>query len=455
MSERSCLMIVLAAGEGTRMKSALPKVLHQVGGLPMVAHVLSAAQAAGATRLAAVVGPDAAAVTETVRRHAPGAAIFEQRDRLGTAHAVLQARAVLEEPADDVIVLFSDTPLVRPDTLARVRARLASGADVVVLGFEAANPHGYGRLIERDGALLAIREEKDATEAERQVRFCNSGIMAFRGADVLAILGAIGNANAKGEFYLTDAVEIARARGLCAVAERGEEREFLGVNDRAQLAACEAVFQERMRAAAMAAGVTLVAPATVFFSHDTVLGRDVVVEPNVVFGPGVRIEDGVTIRAFCHFEGAVVRAGASVGPYARLRPKADIGEGAHIGNFVEVKKAVIGRGAKANHLTYIGDARVGAGTNIGAGTITCNYDGYEKHQTDIGANVFVGSNTALVAPVQVGNGASIAAGSVITRNVPADALAITRPELQVRDGWAARYRDIKQAKKKAKVKTGT
>ncbi|MBL8574758.1 MAG: bifunctional UDP-N-acetylglucosamine diphosphorylase/glucosamine-1-phosphate N-acetyltransferase GlmU, partial [Hyphomicrobiaceae bacterium] len=419
MTERSCLMIVLAAGEGTRMRSALPKVLHQVGGLPMVGHVVRTARAAGASRLAAVVGPNADAVAATVTRFAPDASVFEQRDRLGTAHAVLQARAALAEPADDVLVLFSDTPLVRPETLARVRARLADGADIVVLGFEAENPHGYGRLLERDGRLVAIREEKDASDEERKVRFSNSGIMAFRGAHALSIIESIGNANAKGEYYLTDAIEIAHARGLVAVAERGEEREFLGVNDRSQLAICEAVFQDRMRAAAMAAGVTLMSPSTVFFSYDTELGRDVVVEPNVVFAPGVKVEANVQIRAFCHLEGALVRSGATVGPYARLRPKADIGEGAHIGNFVEIKAARIETGAKVNHLTYIGDARVGAKANIGAGTITCNYDGFGKYHTDIGAGAFIGSNSSLVAPVSIGDGAIVGAGSVVTTDVEA------------------------------------
>ena len=450
MADRSCLMIVLAAGEGTRMKSSTPKVLHEIAGRPMVAHVLAAATAAGAGALAAVIGPGMAAVERVVRAAAPNAAVFVQEERLGTAHAVLRARAALETGADDVVVLYGDTPLVTPATLGRVRAELAAGADVVVLGFHADDPTGYGRLLTDGDRLVAIREHKDATEAERAVRFCNSGIMAFRGAGLLPILDAIGNANAKGEFYLTDAVEIAVAHGLRAVAVEGPADEFLGVNDRAQLAACEAVFQTRARAHAMAEGVTLIAPETVFFAYDTVVGRDVVIEPNVVFGPGVTVEPGARLRAFSHIEGARIAPGAIVGPYSRLRPGADIGPDAHVGNFVEVKNGRIGAGAKVNHLTYIGDAVIGAKSNIGAGTITCNYDGFGKYLTEIGAGAFVGSNSSLVAPVKIGDGAFIGSGSVVTDDVPADALAVGRGRQVVKEGWAAAFRAAKAAEKAKK-----
>lgn len=453
MAERTCLVVVLAAGEGTRMRSSKPKVLHMVGGRPMVCHASAAALRAGATNLAAVIGPDAVEVARAVRTVAPEAEIFEQRDRLGTAHAVLQARAALERGADDVLIVFGDTPLVRPETLSRVRIRLADNADVVVLGFQTDEPTGYGRLLVRDGQLIAIREERDASDEERRVTFCNAGIMAFRGEHVLELLNSIGNANAKGEYYLTDAVEIARARGLVVVAEVGEESEFLGVNTRAQLAQCEAVFQDRMRRAALAAGVTLVAPETVTFAHDTVLAADVTVEPNVVFASGVMVESGATIRAFSHLEGAVVRAGAIVGPYARLRPGADIGPDAHIGNFVEVKAARVDAGAKVNHLTYIGDATVGAKANIGAGTITCNYDGFGKYQTVIGAGAFIGSNSSLVAPVTIGAGAIIGAGSVISADVPADAVAITRAPQESKLGRAPTLRAKYKARKDAAAKS--
>ncbi|MDR3494957.1 MAG: bifunctional UDP-N-acetylglucosamine diphosphorylase/glucosamine-1-phosphate N-acetyltransferase GlmU [Ancalomicrobiaceae bacterium] len=426
MTDRTSLMIVLAAGEGTRMKSATPKVLHEVAGQPLVAHAVAAALAAGADRLAVVIGPGRDDVAKAVARLAPEVTVFTQGERLGTAHAVLAAREALTQPADDVIVLYGDTPLVRPETLKRVRAELAAGADVVVLGFEADSPTGYGRLLIQNGKLAAIREERDATPDEKAIRLCNSGIMGFTGRNVLSLLDTIGNDNAKGEYYLTDAVEIALMLGLKATVVAGEEEEFRGVNDRAQLADCEAIWQARRRREMLTRGVTLTAPDTVFFAYDTEIAPDVVIEPNVVFGPGVRIESWARIRAFSHLEGAVVRSGALVGPYARLRPGADIGSEAHIGNFVEVKNGHIEAGAKVNHLSYIGDARVGAKTNIGAGTITCNYDGFGKYRTDIGANAFIGSNSSLVAPVAIGDGAYVGSGSVVTEDVPADALAIGR-----------------------------
>ena len=447
MSERSCLMIVLAAGEGTRMKSATPKVLHEVAGRPIVAHAVATALSAGGSRLAVVVGPGREDVASAARKVAAEASVFVQSDRLGTAHAVLQAREALLQSADDVVILYGDTPLVTTATLDRVRQRLAEASDVVVLGFEAVNPTGYGRLLMQNDKLIAIREEKDATPQERAVTLCNSGIMGFRGVSILSILEAIGNANAKGEYYLTDAVEVATARGLVASVVQGDEAEFLGVNDRGQLAICEATFQARRRAAAMAEGVTLVAPETVFFAYDTVIERDVTIEPNVVFGPAVTVETGARIRAFSHLEGAIVRSGAIVGPYARLRPGARIGRDAHVGNFVEIKNAVIEDGAKANHLTYIGDARVGAKANIGAGTITCNYDGFGKYHTDIGAGAFIGSNSSLVAPVTIADGAYVGSGSVITADVPADALAVARGRQAVKPGWAAEFRARMKAKK--------
>ncbi len=438
--QRTCLAIVLAAGEGTRMKSGMPKVMHKVAGRSMLAHVLAAVESAGAQRIAVVVGPGREDVAEAARRAVPGVIVFVQEERLGTAHAVLAARASLEEPADDVIVAYADTPLIVPDTFVALRAPLATGVSVVALGFEARDPSGYGRLLVSDGRLEAIREEKDASEAERAVRLCNAGLMAFSGKDILPILDAIDNTNAKSEFYLTDAVEIAVARGLSTCVVEAPEIEVQGVNDRIQLAAAEKIIQRRMRDAAMREGVTLLDPDSVHFSFDTILGRDVTVEPHVFFGPGVTIEDGATIHAFSHLEGAVVRSGASVGPYARLRPGAVIGRKAKVGNFVEIKNAGIDEGAKVSHLSYIGDASIGAGANIGAGTITCNYDGIAKHHTVIGAHAFIGSNSALVAPVTIGAGAFVASGSVVTDDVPADALAVARGRQANKDNWAAEFR---------------
>jgi bifunctional UDP-N-acetylglucosamine pyrophosphorylase/glucosamine-1-phosphate N-acetyltransferase len=431
---------VLAAGEGTRMRTSLPKALHAIGGRTLLEHVLTAA---ACDEIAIVVGPDHGAIEAAAKKIAPRAQIFEQRERLGTAHAVLAAKAALAKKADDILVMFADTPLVRPETLAQLRAALAGGAAVAVLGFKPADPTGYGRLVMSGDELTAIREERDASADERTIGFVNGGLMALAGQHALAILERIGNANAKGEYYLTDAVAIARDMGLKAVAIETGEDDVLGINTKAQLAQAEAVLQTRLRTTAMDAGVTMVAPETVFLSADTKFGKDVTIEPNVVFGPGVTVDDGAVIRSFSHLEGAHVGKGARVGPYARLRPGADLGEDVHIGNFVEVKAAKIEAGAKANHLSYIGDARVGAGANIGAGTITCNYDGVAKHHTDIGAGAFIGSNSALVAPVKIGDGAYIGSGSVVTNDVPADALAIARAEQTVKEGWAKRLRQIK------------
>ena len=442
MTERSCLAIVLAAGEGTRMRSRLPKVLHRVGGRTMIARVLDAATTSGA-RVAVVRGPDHGAVEAEARRVAPEAAFFTQTERRGTAHAVLAAREAIAKGADDMLVLFGDTPLVRPQVLAALRDAIAKGASVAVLGFRPASPAGYGRLIVEGGELIDIREEKDASAAELAIALCNGGLMALDGRQALHILDKIDDANAKKEFYLTRAVAIARQMGLKAIAIDAEEDDVRGINTKAQLAETEAILQQKLRAAAMEAGVTLVAPETVFLSEDTRFGADVTVEPYVVFGAGVRVDDGATIRAFSHLEGAHVGKGARVGPYARLRPGAELGQDVHIGNFVEVKAATVEDGAKANHLSYIGDARVGAGANVGAGTITCNYDGVAKHKTDIGAGAFVGSNSSLVAPVRIGDGAYVGSGSVVTKDVPADSLALGRAQQTVKEGWVKRLRELK------------
>jgi bifunctional UDP-N-acetylglucosamine pyrophosphorylase / glucosamine-1-phosphate N-acetyltransferase len=448
MSDRTCLAIVLAAGEGTRMRSARPKVLHTVAGRSLLAHVLAAIADTGVAATAVVVGPGQDDVAAEARKVLPAVECFVQHERRGTAHAVLAARAALERRPDDILIVYGDTPLLRPQTLERLRAPLASGATVAVLGFRPADPAGYGRLIVNDGELLAIREEADASAAERAIGLCNGGIMALAGAAALAILDRIGNANRKGEFYLTDAVEIARGMKLDTVAVEVEEDEVRGINTKSQLAEAEEVAQQRLRAAALEAGVTLIAPDTVFLSADTKFGKDVTVEPYVVFGERVTIEDGAIIRSFSHLAGAHVGKATTIGPFARLRPGTRLGDGARIGNFVETKEAVIEAGAKANHLSYIGNAFVGAGANIGAGTITCNYDGADKHKTDIGAGAFIGSNTALVAPVVIGEGAYVGSGSVVTQNVPAHALALARARQVIKEGWAKRLQALKALGKK-------
>jgi bifunctional UDP-N-acetylglucosamine pyrophosphorylase/glucosamine-1-phosphate N-acetyltransferase len=446
-------VIVLAAGKGTRMKSALPKVMHKVGGRPMLAHVLEAGKALGAKRAVVVHGPDMMEVQALARSVMPDCIFAEQRERLGTGHAVSMAKVALADFKGVVLTMWGDAPLVKPGTLQGLAAKLGPKYKMAVLAFEAANPFGYGRLIAKGKDLVDIREELDASPQERKIRLCNSGYIAIDNDLLWRIVPKLSNKNAKGEYYLTDLVKLANKAKTKVAYAVCPESEVAGINDRVQLAGVERQFQQQARRAAMLEGATLIDPETVHFSFDTKLGEDVTVEPNVVFGPGVTIGNNVEILAFSHLEGATVADGARIGPYARLRPGAEIGVEAHIGNFVEVKKAVIGKGAKANHLSYIGDAKVGPKTNIGAGAITCNYDGYEKHLTDIGANVFVGSNTAMVAPVKIGDGASIAAGSVITRDIPADALAMTRPDLELRAGWAARYRDIKSARKAARSKS--
>ena len=425
------------------MQSQTPKALHPLAGRSLLAHVMNAASSAGTDNLAVVVGPTHEAVAAEARKFASSVQIFEQHERRGTAHAVLSARKVIAEGADDILVMFADTPLVRCEALSKMRAALAGGAAVVVLGFKPADPEGYGRLVMQGGELIAIREERDATPEERKIGLCNGGLMALAGQQALEILTRIGNANTKGEYYLTDAVAIARDMGLKAVAIETPEDDVRGINTQMQLAEAEAVLQQRLRLAALQAGVTMIAPQTVYLSADTKLGKDVTIEPNVVFGPGVTVEDGATIRSFSHLEGAHVGKGARVGPFARLRPGAELGKDVHIGNFVEVKEASIEAGAKANHLAYIGDARVGEGANVGAGTITCNYDGVAKHRTDIGKGAFIGSNSALVAPVRIGDGAYIGTGTVVTKDVPAGALAIARAKQAVKEGWAKRLRQVK------------
>jgi bifunctional UDP-N-acetylglucosamine pyrophosphorylase/glucosamine-1-phosphate N-acetyltransferase len=437
---RRCLTIVLAAGEGVRMRSARPKVLHELAGRSMLTHTLSTILEGAMGDVAVVVGSDGDAVAAAALKAAPQAKITIQAQRRGTADAVLAARDQIERGYDDILVVYADIPLIEASTLTAMRTELASGAEVVVLGFEAADPTGYGRLIERKGRLIAIREEKDASAEERASRLCNAGPIAFSGAEALNFLDAVTPYNAQNEYYLTDIVEIANARGLVAQALIAKENEVMGVNDRAQLAAAEAALQHRLRRRAMVAGATLTAPETVFLSFDARIGRDVLIEPHVVIGPGCNIEDGAVIRAFSHLEGARVAGGAIVGPFARLRPGADIAAKARIGNFVEIKQSEIEEGAKVNHLTYIGDARVGANANIGAGTITCNYDGFAKHRTDIGAGAFIGSNSALVAPVTIGDGAYIGSGSVITKPVEADALAVARGRQETKAGWANAFR---------------
>ncbi len=445
------LSIILAAGEGTRMQSAIPKVLHPVGGLPVVSHVLRTAKAAG-SRIALVVGPNHEAVEAAVTRFEAGAHISRQLERLGTAHAVQQARAAYEAATGHVLVLYADTPLVSGATLAAIVERLDGGADMVVVGFRPNDPTGYGRLLTSGDQVAAIREHKDASEEERQIGLCNSGIIGFRGDTLRSVIDRIGNQNAKGEYYLTDAVELAAGDGKRIDFIEADAGQLVGVDNRVKLAEAEATFQAFKRREAMEAGVTLRDPASVWFSWDTEIGRDVTIFPNVVFGPGVKIADNVEIRAFCDIEDAVIGEGASIGPFARIRGGAELGRDVHLGNFVEVKKSRIGAGTKAGHLSYLGDAEIGSKTNIGAGTITCNYDGVNKDKTIIGDNVFIGSNASLVAPLTIGDNAYTASGSVITEDVPPDALAIGRARQENKPGYAPKLKERALAKKAAKGK---
>jgi bifunctional UDP-N-acetylglucosamine pyrophosphorylase/glucosamine-1-phosphate N-acetyltransferase len=450
MTARSSLTVVLAAGEGTRMRSSLPKVLHPVANQSLLAHVLRAAPSGPRSRLAVVIGPDHQAVAEEARKIRPDTETFVQRERLGTAHAVLAARQAIAYGADDLLVAFGDTPLISAETFERLRAPLKNGAALTVLGFRAADPTGYGRLLMQGDQLVAIREHADATAGERKVTLCNAGVMAFDGKTALKILDRIGNTNSKGEYYLVDAVTIVRDMGLEAVVIETNEDEVRGINTKAQLAEAEAVMQVRLRKAAMEAGVTLIGPETIYLAADTIFGKDVTIEPFVVIGPGVSIADGAVIHSFSHIVQSSIGKNTSVGPYARLRPGTSLGDGARIGNFVETKAATLEAGVKVNHLSYIGDAEVGANSNIGAGTITCNYDGFFKHKTIIGAGAFVGTNSSLVAPVKIGAGAYIGSGSVITKDVPDDAMAVERSQQSTREGGAKRYREIKTRQKNMK-----
>jgi bifunctional UDP-N-acetylglucosamine pyrophosphorylase/glucosamine-1-phosphate N-acetyltransferase len=449
MSNRPVAAVILAAGMGTRMKSALPKVLHPVAGLPMVNHIQKALQPLSPALTVVVTSPG----QDDVRAAVAPAETAVQEEALGTGHAVLAARQQLEGFDGTVLVLFGDTPLLRTETI-QAMADAMEGEEqpaIAVLGFRPDDPTLYGRLVTDDeDRLEAIVEHRDCNEEQLEIGFCNAGIMGLDGRTALQFLDRISNDNSKGEYYLTDIVAIARAAGRTCVTVEGDPEEVMGVDHRGKLALAEAVAQRRLRDAAMAGGATLVAPETVWFTHDTEIGQDVTIEPHVVFGPGVKVHDNVHIKAFSHLEGAEVHPEASVGPYTRLRPGADVREGVKIGNFVEVKKAVLEEGAKVSHLTYIGDARVGAHANIGAGTITCNYDGFFKYHTDIGAGAFIGSNTALVAPVKIGDGAIVGAGSTIAKDVPADELALTRASQTGKDGWAARFRKVQTEKKSKK-----
>ncbi|SCA58287.1 fused N-acetyl glucosamine-1-phosphate uridyltransferase; glucosamine-1-phosphate acetyl transferase [Candidatus Terasakiella magnetica] len=445
MTSSKSAAIVLAAGLGTRMKSTKPKVMHPLAGRPMVNHVIANLQTAGVEEIIAVIGPDMPALEKAVAPHKTAV----QVDRLGTGHAVLAAKDVVAGDEDNVIIAFGDTPLISPDTFSRmIEARAQS--DVVVLGFRPDHPGAYGRLVvDEANALQAIVEFKDATEEQRAITLCNSGVMCVNGQKLFGLLDAITNDNAAGEYYLTDIVALARQEGLsCSVVE-GEEEELLGVNSRVELARAEAIVQDQLRHKAMVNGATLLDPATTYFSYDTELGKDVVIEPNVFFGPRVKVNDFVTVKAFSHLEECNVGRGVVMGPYARLRPGADLKDGVKVGNFVEIKKALIEEGAKVNHLSYIGDARVGPGANIGAGTITCNYDGYFKYHTDIGAEAFIGSNTALVAPVRIGDGANVGAGSTIAKDVKSGDLGLTRAPQKSFAKWAEKFRS-RQAAAKAK-----
>lgn len=439
--------IVLAAGLGTRMKSAQPKVLHPLGGRPMVNHVIATLQDAGIQQIVPVIGPDMDALAQAVAPHQT----VTQVDRLGTGHAVMAARPLLQDFTGTVLIAFGDTPLITTDTFMRMQAA-AQDHDVVVLGFRPLDPAAYGRLIVDDSnSLQAIVEFKDATDEERAVTLCNSGVMCVSGAHLFPLLDQINNDNAAGEYYLTDIVALARQAGLSCTVVEGAEDELLGVNSRVELARAEGLYQDRLRHQAMVNGATLLDPQTTHFSYDTQLGRDVVIEPNVFFGPRVVVGDNVHIKAFSHFEEAEIGAHGIIGPYARLRPGTQLEDHVKVGNFVELKKTHVAAGAKVNHLSYIGDAHVGAEANIGAGTITCNYDGYLKHQTTIGAGAFIGSNSALVAPVSVGAGANVAAGSTITKDVAADSLGLTRSPQKNLEGWAKSYRAKKAEEKKQKT----
>ncbi|MGV8855666.1 MAG: bifunctional UDP-N-acetylglucosamine diphosphorylase/glucosamine-1-phosphate N-acetyltransferase GlmU [Devosia sp.] len=444
------LSIILAAGEGTRMRSTLPKVLHEVGGLPIIGHVARAAHDAGSTRIALVTGPRHAAIRQAVTAMQPDVVHFEQTEAKGTAHAASMARELFETAQGYVAVVYGDHPRLRGENFRVVLDRLDAGLDVAILGFEPTDPTGYGRFITDGETLLEIREHKDATEEERRIRLCNACILAFRAEVFRDLIDKVGNDNVQSEYYLGDLVGLANKAGKKVGFGIAPEDDVIGVNDRSQLARAEGLFQDVRREDFMKAGVTLKDPKSVWFSYDTEIAQDVTIGPDVVFGPGVKIESGAVIHAFSHIEGAHIGPNSSVGPFARLRPGANLGEGAKIGNFVEVKKADIGKGAKVSHLSYIGDATIGSDVNIGAGVITVNYDGYNKHRTIVGDNAFIGSNAALIAPVTVGSGALVGSGSVITEDVQADALALGRGRQVNKPGRAKTIFAAAKAKKLSK-----
>jgi bifunctional UDP-N-acetylglucosamine pyrophosphorylase / glucosamine-1-phosphate N-acetyltransferase len=444
-------VIVLAAGQGTRMNSDLPKVLHHMAAAPLLHHALSTAQGLEPSRIIVVTGHGGEAVAASALGFSEAVDTVLQDPQLGTAHAVAQAAPLLADIEGEAIVLYADTPLIREETL-RAMLDARSRHAVVVLGFQAKDPGRYGRLLTQGDALLAIREFKDATPEERAVTLCNSGVICAGTATLLSLVAEVKADNAAGEYYLTDIVELARQRGLSAGVVLCDEAETLGVNTRGQLAEAEAAFQARARAAALENGVTLTAPETVFFALDTWIGRDAIIGPHVLFGPGVTVESGAEIKGFCHLEGCHISRGATVGPFARLRPGAELAEDVHVGNFVEIKNSILDEGVKVGHLTYIGDADIGEHTNIGAGTVTCNYDGVMKHRTIIGKRAFIGSDTMLVAPVTVGDGALTASGSVITEDVPPDAVAIGRARQVTKPGLAARMFEKLNSIKAAKAK---
>ncbi|MEP2532814.1 bifunctional UDP-N-acetylglucosamine diphosphorylase/glucosamine-1-phosphate N-acetyltransferase GlmU [Shimia sp.] len=443
----STALVILAAGKGTRMNSDKPKVLHQIANAPMLVHAMQAGAALEPARTVIVAGHGFEEVRAAVADHDPDATVVMQESQNGTAHAVDACRDALNDFDGDVIVLFGDTPFVSGETLQKMVSARQDNA-VVVLGFDAQDPGKYGRLVMQGDSLEKIVEFADASPEERAITFCNSGVMLAQRAQLFDLISAVQPHNAQGEYYLTDIVGIARDRGLSVTAVECDEDETLGINSRAHLAQAEAIFQDRARAELLDLGVTLQQPGSVMLSFDTVIGRDCVIEPNTYFGPGVTVESGVRIRAFSHLEGCHVSRGSIVGPYARLRPGAELSERTHIGNFVEIKNATIGEGSKVNHLSYVGDASVGKGTNIGAGTITCNYDGVMKHQTNIGDNAFIGSNTMLVAPVSIGNDAMTGSGSVITKDVPDAALALARAEQVTKPGLARKLFEMLKMKKK-------
>ena len=442
----STALVILAAGKGTRMNSDIPKVLHPIAQVPMLIHAMRAGAVLSPERTVIVIGHGAEAVSKAAQAEDPDAQIAVQDEQLGTTHAVAQARSALKDFEGDAVVLFGDTPFLQPDTLERMIAARAE-SDLVILGFDAVDPAYYGRLVMKGETLERIVEFKDASDEERAITFCNSGLLACNAQTLFSLIDAVGSNNASGEFYLTDVVRIARDRDLRVTAVTCDEAQTLGVNSCADLAAVDAIFQEQARADLLELGITLMAPETVYLAADTIIGRDTVIEPNVVFGPGVTVESGATIRAFSHLEGCHVSRGATVGPYARLRPGTELAENTRIGNFVEIKNAEIAEGAKVNHLSYIGDASVGSDTNIGAGTITCNYDGVMKHKTIIGENVFIGSNTMLVAPVSLGDRAMTATGTVVTKDVGSEALAVARTKQENKPGYARKLFEMLRAKK--------